>query len=534
MSVHLPRPFSETIITESPWLAFCIAITSSPSTRFIPITPIVVRPVVLTSVSWKRIPIIDHYYSSSTLKEEFPGRSHFDYCVNAIVKWLDQAAEDLPATVDIQNLGRATSTICKALKARILLYAASPLWNGSFPFPEWVNTNYETPGYGKELVSRAYDETKWIRATKACEEALSYALEDGRREMFSLEASETLRNSQGIGLPAIPETDESFKKKVMQMRYLLASDETEGNSEVIWGVLTDFNNTNTIQSLPHVVVTLNNGMTNGGASGRSPYLYTVEHFYTINGLLPKDDVELPENDWFCSSGYSGFEDIIVLNTKREPRFYAWLSFDGDEYSQKVDNGQPLFMKMRDSKKQGYNPILFNRDNSVTGYSTKKFCAPDYVMRKDGGHNYRAVPTPFIRLAELYLNLAECYAETERTSDALNALNVVRSRAGIPSLTIADTNLMPLKEWVRNERFVELYAEGHRYYDVRRWMIAPDVLKYGAREGLNAIKKTDPTFEEFNRRTVVDQPFQWDDRMYLLPININEIYSNPQLIQSPKY
>ena len=59
--------------------------------------------------------------------------------------WLDEAAKVLPATVDVNDLGRATSVASKALKARELLYAASPLWNGGFPFTGWKNTNYETP-----------------------------------------------------------------------------------------------------------------------------------------------------------------------------------------------------------------------------------------------------------------------------------------------------------------------------------------------------------------------------------------------------
>ena len=64
------------------------------------------------------------------------------------------------------------------------------------------------------------------------------------------------------------------------------------------------------------------------------------------------------------------------------------------------------------------------------------------------------------------------------------------------------------------------------------MIAPQVLKAGVREGLDAIEKKDPTFEEFNKRVVIDQPFQWDDRMYLLPVKSSEIYSNPQMVQAP--
>lgn len=480
------------------------------------------------------IPIIEHYYLPNTPKYEFPGRSHFDYCVDKIVGWLDEAAKVLPATVDVNDLGRATSVASKALKARVLLYAASPLWNGGFPFTGWKNTNYETPGYGKELVSLNYSRDKWVRAKTACQEALDLALAEGGRALFDLQTSESLRTMHQLNLPNIPGTSDDFKKKVMQMRYMMCSAETEGNREVIWGIVTDRLSTNAVEAVPHWVVTKNDGSAWGGVCAMSPLLYAVEHFYTADGKLPENDSQLSKDSWFESAGYAGREDIIKLNTKREPRFYAWLSFDGDEFGQKICDGSPLIVQVRNSLKQGYNPSKFNRDNCTTGYFLKKWAAPDLTFRKDGGYNYRSVPTPFIRLAELYLSLAECHAALGEQQPALDNLNEVRERAGISAIGAKDLNEMPLMDWIRNERFVELFAEGHRYYDARRWMIAPQLFKAGVREGLNAIEKENPTFEEFNRRTKVDQPFQWDDRMYLLPVNASEIYNNPHLKQAPKY
>jgi ATP-binding cassette subfamily F protein 3 len=100
-----------------------------------------------------------------TPTSEYNGRFHFDYCVDWIANQLDEAAKVLPANRTVTNeWGRATSTIAKAVKARLLLYAASPLWNGSFPYPNWQNENFETPGYGKALVSNTYDKSKWERA----------------------------------------------------------------------------------------------------------------------------------------------------------------------------------------------------------------------------------------------------------------------------------------------------------------------------------------------------------------------------------
>lgn len=486
--------------------------------------------------SYGPIPIIDHFYDSSTTKDEIPGRSHFDYCVKVITGWLDEAARVLPATVETGDLGRATSTICYALKARVLLYAASPLWNGSFPYPNWRNTNYETPGYGLELVSTSYDRNKWVVARNAAEAALNYALQRGNRSFMTVEATETLRESENVPLPDIPGVDDDFKKKVMRMRYATTAIETEGNREHIWAVIGDPNSYRFWQmdAFPHNVMATNGGGNAGGICALSPLLGTVEKFYTRNGILPKDDAEVPNAEWFESAGYNGREDIIKLNDKREPRFYAWLSFDGDEFGPLMIQGSPLIVDTKNSTKQGYNPDKFNRDNNQTGYYLKKWAQPSAMLRADGSHSCRIQATPFIRLSELYLNLAECEAELGNTDEALAALNEVRRHAGVRDITSADFSYMSLIDWVRNERFVELLCEGHRYYDVRRWMIAPQVLKSGVREGLNAIEKKDPTFEEFNRRVKIDQPFQWDNRMYMLPISSSEIYNNPQLVQAPGY
>ena len=92
----------------------------------------------------------------------------------------------------------------------------------------------------------------------------------------------------------------------------------------------------------------------------------------------------------------------------------------------------------------------------------------------------------------------------------------------------------MMDWVRNERFIELWGEGHRYFDLRRWCIAPQYLKAGAREGLN-YRVVDPTFEELNQRvTLTNQPFVWYDRMYFIPVASSEVDSNPQLVQAPGY
>ena len=169
----------------------------------------------------------------------------------------------------------------------------------------------------------------------------------------------------------------------------------------------------------------------------------------------------------------------------------------------------------------------------TGFLNKKFVVPNGVYLASGSVSGNTVRVIMIRMAELYLNLAECYAALGRTSEALENLNVIRERAGVRDLTAADLSTMSLMDWVRNERGVELYAEGHRYYDVRRWAIADQALQPESFQGLNGLT-VDPTFEEFNQVVPTTQPIQWNTRQYLIPITNSELYSAPQLVQAPGY
>lgn len=493
---------------------------------------------MMTLMLYGPCPINDHYISMNADASEYPGRSHFDYVTDWIVNKFDEVAVDLPAHRELEQWGRATSTMAKALKARLLVHAASPLWNGKFPYPEWKNMVYETPGYGKDLVSITYDRQKWVRAKIAAQEALDFAITNGGHSLYT---DENLYERENVGLPFVPGVNagtnegKAFLKKVMLMRYLVTTRVNEGNKEIIWGHHDQGHMV--IGSIPHFVLMHNNGTPIGGYSGVSPILNTsIEYFYTKNGKRPAYDTQFTnKSEWFKSAGIWGRSDIIKLNVNREPRFYAWFAFDGGDYGNKINNGNPLKIELRKADKQGYNPARYNRDNNVTGYFSQKFIPPKLSWAPSDQWNYENKPRPLIRLAELYLNLAECHAELGEVDDALKNLNVIRQRAGVPALTSSDVDdQMTIVEWVRNERFIELWGEGHRYYDVRRWMIAPKTMGKGMRLGLNAYGKQNPTFEEFNTPTPVDQPFVWTNRMYLTPLFYIEVNKNPNMVQAPDY
>ncbi len=486
------------------------------------------------------VPIIDSMQSGNIAKEDIPGRSHFDYCVKYIVDLLDEAAEGLPSEqVNTQYYGRATSVICKALKARVLLLAASPLYNGSFPDRTWKNDRYETPGYGQELVSLEYDQTKWTTAYDACVEAIEAAEAVGA-ELFDVEASELIRERNAIRLPIIPgDVDEDFQKRVMMFRYLMTATPEDGNKEMIWGVINTTGENMRMASLPHYLLKNDKNENVGGWGGASPTLYSVEHFYTKNGRIPAEDLSFPaQSEWFKSAGLSN-PDIIKLNVDREARFYACISFDGDEYSPVAANRSPVVCEMRNPQKTGYDKDIWGtRNYVVTGFLNKKWVHPNFNYTGVGWNSNGGevtCPVTLIRLGELYLNLAECCAHLGKTKDCLDYLNRIRKRAGVfewdeATLAAADKTLL---DAVMEERFVELWMEGQRYHDIRRYVRGREYLSRECYRGLNSVQ-TAPSFDSFNQVVNINQPFDWNDRMYLLPISNNECYSNPQMVQAPGY
>lgn len=492
------------------------------------------------------IPVVDSFISSNTLKQDFPGRSHFDYCVDYIANLFDEAAEYLPARHSNQAYyGRATSIMCKALKARLLVLAASPLWNGDFPNPAWKNKSYETPGYGLLLVSQTRDENKWERARTACQEAIE-AAENSGHELFNIESSELLRENNSIGLPDIPalgesEDDIAFKKTVVMLRYLMATSPQDGNKEIIWGLVPMNggidNHTTAMASIPHFVMKNELGQNIGGWGGLSPTLFTVSHFFTKDGLLPEDDPGfVSESEYFTSAGLSN-PDITRINVGREPRYYAAIGFDGDQYSTKIAGGSPLYLEMRNNTKTGYDANIWGtRNYSVTGFLNKKWVNPNFYYTGIGwSHSLPKTPLSLIRLGEMYLEMAECEAQCGNDAEALVWLNKIRSRAGVPEWTLSSLsdNGKSVLEAVMDERFAECYLEGYRYYDIRRYLLGSDTMSKVNYKGLDAIRKS-PGFTTFNTVVSISQPFEWNDRMYLLPVSNDEVYSNPNLVQAPGY
>lgn len=498
----------------------------------------------LAMADYGPVPIMDKMLPLDVAKSDLPGRSHIDSCAEYVANLCDEAYKDLPATYsNPQYYGRATKSAAKFLKAKAYWLVASPLFNGSFPEPDWQNKNFETAGYGKELISKTYDASKWEKAREACLDAINEAEANGHK-LFDVTASEARRIADNIPLPTIPGVDNNseeglaFAQHVMLMQYVPIAGPNEGSTEFIWGMMNLAPNLDKA-SLPHYIITDQNKRPRGGWGWISPTLYTVEHFLTSNGKLPEDDDNFPDEDeWFSSANLSD-KSIVNLYVGREPRFYAYIGFDGGQYSSVIKNGEELILRMRDSDENGYNEDFGANNQSQTGFLSKKMLHPNIRYTGIDANNNLSLgydhPFPLFRLADLYLMYAECCARLNQyTEQGLEYLNKVHTRAGLPAIQLSDVSGDgQLLKAVRNEIFTEFYMESRRQLEIRRNVEGPERMSKSCYKGLNCMG-TDPSVEEFNQVVQIDQPFRWDDRMYLYPIPNSEVYSNPQLVQAPGY
>jgi hypothetical protein len=195
---------------------------------------------------------------------------------------------------------------------------------------------------------------------------------------------------------------------------------------------------------------------------------------------------------------------------------------------------------------GKDGVWDTGDVGKTGFYTKKF-ADETMLKLDYAHS--DTPWPVFRLAEMYLNLAEAEFElggSQNRQNALEALNKVRSRAGIRELALSELSL----DRIRNERRIELAYEGHRFWDLRRWRIAhlilnnfettalypwlvwSDWLAMPAEVRLSAGPAAGKYIFTTGRAPKCGKLFL--KRHYYIRIPNSDMSSNPKLIQNPGY
>lgn len=198
---------------------------------------------------------------------------------------------------------------------------------------------------------------------------------------------------------------------------------------------------------------------------------------------------------------------------RDPRFYATVLHNGSVFS-----GKPV-----ETFDGGANSKAAGPDGTNTGYYLRKFLDPRPEKVANLYPSTSDQDWIFFRYAEVLLNYAEAQNEAAGPDATVyNAINMLRTRPGVnmPALPVG-LSKDEMRQRIRNERRVELAFEEHRFFDVRRWGIAKQVLN-GPAQGMK-ITKTGNTFT-YTRFTFENRVFL--DKMIVLPIPQAEIDKNP--------
>ena len=466
---------------------------------------------------------------------EDPSTTSFDYArasVDEMVSYIDNLYQEvldenyLPETLrtidvtgeEVENMNemvRPTKAVVLALRAKLWVYAASKLFNGGYKEALELTNND-----GKRLFPD-YDKTKWETAKRHLETFLQFA------------------EANGYGLFRVYDKDGTENPSLSVYRVF-----QEYNHEIIWATSkTYMNDVNSGSELdrrcrPTAIM--------DGFSGIGVSQQAVDAFFTKNGLDIHED---PEHD---ETGFTDIENpcayqkpqidkqIFNMYVNREPRFYWAVTYQGKSWHIQPSEGWAV-----DFSRDGNNSNYITDREHYTGYLLYKrnnnelYNAGSYLRKY-------ARPSILLRMADFYLYYAEvCNELNSNDPNVIKYLDMVRDRAGIPGYqelqdTGKKTGVIGDYEAqayvIRRERQVELFSEGQRYFDIRRWMIcdkgeeADQTVFYGMNvDGYADLPPSDPN-SFFHRKLIRNH--QWVRAMYLYPIPHNEVEKSPSLVQNP--
>jgi len=435
------------------------------------------------------VPLITKVYG---LNEDYAvARNSFKETVDFIVANADSAAALLPLSFSGTDVGRATKGAALALKARVLLYAASDLYN--LNPSDSAFTGYTT----------AQDRVALWRAAKNAAKAV---MDLGIYGLFRPSPASPQEAAQNYGDLFL----QRMSEEVILSRFFLSTRDNDG---------------------------YNPGLHNG-----------PNGFHTWGGNTPiqnlVDDYRMTDGSKF---DWSNPVEAAAPYANRDPRFYASIAYDGAPWRTRPDDVKNLdpvgtIQTFRALTLTGGSVVagLDTRDSPVenwngaySGYYLRKFIDPSINAQ----FTKQQVPWIFFRYAEVLLNYAEASIELNELGDAVTALNQIRRRAGMPEFS-GGLDQTTLRQEYRSERRVEMAFEEQRFFDARRWMIAPQVLNkdaFGINIFANGASPTNrSTWTNYRYETHSIQRRAWDDKMYFMPIPRDELNRNPMLSQNPGF
>jgi hypothetical protein len=460
------------------------------------------------------IPIADRPFTLEEETYELP-RNTFSEVVESIVQDLDRAAQLLTGHNMIR--GRANRVTALALKSRVLIYAASDLHDMSVASGKSsVISSYQH----KDLIG--YTSGNRIERLQRAKAAAKAVLDIAQGNMLSL--SEPLPHSEAVQVYINNSLSRGGGEAEMLLgRYFLAQKPEAGGRHGLHNGPNGYNNW----------------------AGNTPVQLLIDDYAMMDGT---------------PFSWSDPAHSTAPYQNREPRFYATFLYDGAQWkprspaNQSLDPlGQIQTGTYQRTNAQGQavthfgldtrNSPIENWNGSHTGYYIRKFIEPDPNFVDQ--NTWQEIPWPNIRFTEVVFNYVEACIFLGEEAEAREWLNKIRFRAGLPALTQSGDDL---KMAFINEKRKEMVHEEQRYYDARRWMIAPTTLGRQANgisivgsfkpgQSLN-VYRYDPNVYNYEYRVIDMDPGlenrMWLDKMYWMPIHIDEMQRNKNLIQNPGY
>lgn len=474
---------------------------------------------------------------SATPEEVRVYREPINEVVDFIVNLLDEAIPDLPLVLPdpTSEYGRITKLIALSVKAKVLIWGASPLFNGNPDYKNWIDNR------AKQLIPDIFVKEKWERAAEAIKNAIdSCHLAGLQLYQFNKFEGGAKTFNMNDSLVQLMTIRKSITEKV------------ERNTGLIWASQETFGPKGSVS--PHVLNDLIRMFfpplypedTKLFVGYYSAAWHMAELYYSNNGVPISEDKNYnysgrynlrratpgDKHQSYIATG----ETTIELHFNREPRFYASLGFDRGFYeiASATENGG-----------RSFSPYIRMRAGEIKennlGYYVKKI-VPFETSASQGDPNkdyseqdYRF---PIIRLADLYLLYSEALNEIKELPDdeVFYWIDLVRQNAGLEGVVKSwnafsinpnkvDTQ-EGMREIIRRERLIELSFETQRYWDLRRWKIAD---KYWS---LPPTKwKLSKNIDEAYIKELYNPTVRFSFRDFLFPLREYDLRINRNLIQT---
>lgn len=474
-------------------------------------------------------------------------RSSYDEVADYIASEMALAAKDLPEKRDNRNVNRATRGAALAVRAKVLLYAASPLFNGNTDLADFVDDK------GRILISQTNDNAKWARAAAAAKDVIDL----GVYKIYTVPFKE--KGNDDYPATITPPYNEKYSKKNFPNGWA-DIDPFESYRSLFNGELYASEN-------PELIFTRgNNGLGNGVNYLAKTQMPTSAGGNNCHGLTAKqcDAYDMNDGRSFdintCEKGFVSAEEatsgefaplregVWKEYAHREPRFYASVAFNGAFW---------VFSSARNAANRNqqiwyYRGGTNGRTNSSddwipTGIGMMKYINPK-DCNTDEGRIYDKVDVA-LRYADILLMYAEAlnelnndyevttwegtpYTISRNTVEMSKAVSQVRFRAGMPDYgqEVYD-NQIAFRKKLKHERQVELMGENQRYFDLRRWKDA-DVEEATPVYGCNVLMTRDKAERYYDRVRVENLQTGFSRKMYFWPIDYGELQKNRRMTQAP--